>query len=161
MEQLQTLIHGEPNWDTKVNDLIDKFNEEVKNERLVILQDWTSDGVVLENGFNLPDDSDAGRISWRTIGHSNGEVLFTDVSGVVITNNWKGGNTEFAKIGGAPIPPRQIPIGGSIVPYVNDANTGYAQITLGVSGNTTTMYMNGYRENNGNIDGWLRFRILY
>ena len=30
MADLPKLAHGEPNWDTKVNDLIDKFNLEVK-----------------------------------------------------------------------------------------------------------------------------------
>lgn len=51
---LQLLSHGEPQWDTKVNAIIEKVNEEGD-------MTWTpetSDGMVFQNGFNqLGSDS--------------------------------------------------------------------------------------------------------
>lgn len=51
MADLPKLAHGEPNWDTKVNDLIDKFNLEVKKG------DVSSDpvDVTISNGWTKAD----------------------------------------------------------------------------------------------------------
>lgn len=51
---LQLLSHGEPQWDTKVNAIIEKVNEEGD----MTWTPGTSDGMVFQNGFNqLGSDS--------------------------------------------------------------------------------------------------------
>lgn len=54
MSELQRLVHGEENWDVKVNNLIDAFNLELKKS------DVSSDpvNVAIANGWTKADNSD-------------------------------------------------------------------------------------------------------
>lgn len=56
MATLQTISHGEPNWDVKVNSIIDAVNGQNNTINNLKPSSITTDGLVFQNGFSLRSD---------------------------------------------------------------------------------------------------------
>lgn len=156
---LEQIKQGQKDWVKVLNG-----NEKLLDDnRLVILQDWTTDGVVLENGFYNAGSGMDRAVQWRKIGYADGKTLFTEVFGIVSSDNFKGQKVEFAQLPNAPIPARMYPLGGVLHAASNGNPMGYGWVDVTANGNCTALSMTGRNPENASnpIGGWLGFHIMY
>lgn len=70
MADLQKVVHGEPNWDAKINKIIEYLEDKVGNNDLE-WTDWSSAGIVFQNGFQ--NDNNRTRYRYAKVG--NGRIV--------------------------------------------------------------------------------------
>lgn len=155
---IKEIKQGQKDWVKTLND-----NDKLLNDnRIVIIQDWTKKGVVLENGFTNVGEGMDRAVQWRKLGYADGQTLYTEVFGIVTSNNFTGKETEFAKLPNT-VPSRMYPIGGVLHAAGNGNATGYGHVNLSTDGSSTLLTMVGRNpESSGQpIGGWLGFHIIF
>ena len=84
MANIQTITHGEPNWDTKVNTNFQALADSAENVGGVVkgLQwtDFTDEGIVYQNGFENIGGAGAGRTGYRYIVIGNKKIVELQVA---------------------------------------------------------------------------------
>lgn len=74
MADLQKLVHGEPEWDVKVDEIIE-FLESGQAIAGMKISDWSTDGLVLSSGFKWGPNSKG----YRYVQLPNGKLVETDL----------------------------------------------------------------------------------
>lgn len=90
MADLQQLVHGEPNWDAKVNNIIE-YLESGEPISSLKWSDWSTEGLIY-NGVK----PDSGMKGYRYAQFPNGKLVELDVK--LHTNGIKGGYIDNAMI---------------------------------------------------------------
>lgn len=72
---LQTITHGEPNWDAKVNALINGVSSLEDGFSSLKISDWSTAGIVIKNGFAFNENSKG----YRFVTFPNGKLIEIDV----------------------------------------------------------------------------------
>lgn len=74
MEQLPLVAHQEPNWDSKINNVINFLNSNWGGvAKRLSVSDWTDEGIVYLNGFQ--HQSDGTKSAYRYIDLGNGDKI--------------------------------------------------------------------------------------
>lgn len=152
MTDIREIKQGQKDWVKTINDN--------SKHGIVVLQDWTTNGIVLKNGFANVSNDMGTMLQWRRIGSLDGSLKFTEIFGAVTVKNYAGQEIEFAEIPGELATSRLVPIGSVLRAGAGGITTGYGWVTVISNGASTKLYMSGH-PNGDHLDGWLSFHILY
>lgn len=130
----------------------------------VYQSEWHTDGIVMLNGWaNVNNSDEPHKLQWRSLKRQNGEVIYTEVTGLLGSSTWKGQKVDFAKIGGIPRPSRPSAVGAIMNSEVGQDNTGFAYVSIDWKDNCLVLSAEGSRfgQYGGALDGWRTFHLMY
>lgn len=153
---IQNIEAGQKDWVKVLND-----NFTALDGSDIKVTDLTTSGVVMTNGFSQVDGA-PNQLAWRVYeSKSTGERLFTEVKGQVSASSYSGNSIKFAEIAGPSQPVLPFVIGGTGMASASNSVTGIFQVSLGWENNQLELYISGFRDGGGTLDGWLPFNLLY
>lgn len=122
---------------------------------------WEKANAVLLNGFSRAVDW--GDVSVRYLKNCRGDILETEIYGVVTKEKYDGTKTDFCVLTGVPLNGK--PVIGIAQPAVQNVSTGYARVFVSkedYTKHTLTLGIDGRRyESYPYLDGWIGFHLIY
>lgn len=125
---------------------------------------WSTDGVVLMNGFvnAQPNDPNA-CLAWRNLVRRNGDIVFSEIQGTIHKDgSWPGGRIDAFQLP-SNVQIRRPGLIGSTAP-VNSGNVFEGNVSVGIGGsaNQWTMSLAGKRVDGAGTDlnGWIGIHFL-
>ena len=142
---------------------LETLNNDLTNLDGSVVQrtNWQKANAVFLNGFKKAVDG--GDVSIRYLKNGRGDILETEIYGIVTKEKYDGTKTDFCVLTGVPLSGR--PVDGIAQPAVESTPTGFA--TVGISKedytkHTLTLMIRGRRyENYSYLDGWIGFHLIY
>lgn len=124
---------------------------------------WSSDAVALINGFTNAVPGDQSQcLRTRQLVKNNGDVVLTDVAGVITNSGWNGADTAAFVLSSSVLVtmPEVIGLAGS----VNASSDMQGVVSVGVGGEPGQWQFklagNRIDGQSGNLSGWIKFRFL-
>lgn len=126
--------------------------------------EWSTDGVVLMNGFVNARPNDPNMcLAWRNLVRRNGDIVFSEIQGIIYKDgSWPGDRIDAFQL------PINVQIDrpgliGSTAP-VDSGNIFEGDVSLGINGsaNQWTVSLAGKRIDGigTNLDGWIDIHFL-